>query len=144
MNVEIAKKVAGGLSIYCATCRAHWAGAERGVLCAEPRPCGSPLVGLSFPFHRPPGGISREGLRAFCFMCGGRAAGAVRAAGSAESFGVCAEHRGQLKDLRPERHGGGEFLVHHDGAFVPVGLVTLRRRTLLEEIAHNEELLGGE
>lgn len=144
MNVEIARKVAGGLSIYCATCRSHWAGAERGVSCAEVRPCGSPLAGLAFPFHQPLGGISREGLRGFCFLCGGRAVGAVRAPGSAESFGVCAEHRSRLKDLRPDRSPVGEFLVHQDGAFVPVGLVTLRRRTLIEEIAHNEKLLGGE
>jgi glycine hydroxymethyltransferase len=57
MKIEVAKKVAGGLSIFCATCRAHWDGEAWGTPCAERRPCGSPLVGLAFPHYRPIPGI---------------------------------------------------------------------------------------
>lgn len=143
MKVEVAKKVAGGLSVFCATCRAHWEGEAAGAPCSERRPCGSPLIGLSFPHYRPIPGVGREALRNFCFICGAAAAGAVRAEAGADHFGVCAAHRGMLKDLKPTRAAPGGMLVHHAGSFVPAAAVTLRPRTLSEEIAHNNLLLGG-
>lgn len=144
MKMEVAKKVAGGLSIFCATCRAHWDGEAWGTPCAERRPCGSPLVGLAFPHYRPISGISREALRGFCFICGGVPAGAVRAEGTQDHFGVCDTHRARLKDFKPTGGAAGGLLVHHDGTFVPASQVVLRPRTLSEEISHNCQVLGDE
>jgi len=92
--------VANGLSVICATCGRYWDGRRKGLpgsKCSVVKPCGSPIVRLTFPEYVGP----ITNFARMCFVCGGDSAYGLRVGASERVIGVCKQHVRMLKDVQP-------------------------------------------
>jgi len=113
--VKIAAAVSSGLSIVCATCEKYWGARDRepdGASCLAVDGCGSPIAGDVFHEYRGP----MTQFDSFCFVCGDRAAHAVRVNTHVRVIGVCSAHVQLVKTLKPEgRRAPNVVIISRDG-----------------------------
>lgn len=102
--VRVAREVRNGLSPVCATCSMYWEARDKGVpdnqclKAAQGVRCGSPLIGDSFSGYEGPMGGD---LERWCFICAEKADFGIRAIGKQRFVGICRDHLGKLRDIRP-------------------------------------------
>lgn len=99
-GVKVGLAIQRGVSIVCATCRRYWEGRARGLpdpKCTATRPCGSPLVSLTFPEYKGP----ITDFTQWCFVCGARATKGVKVREEPRVIGMCDEHVQWLGRVEP-------------------------------------------
>ena len=113
--VKIATAVSGGLSVVCATCEKYWDARDRAVdgdSCLAVDGCGSPIAGDVFHEYRGP----MTQFDSFCFVCGDRAAHAVRVDTHVRVIGVCSQHVELVKTLKPQgKRAPNVVIISKDG-----------------------------
>jgi predicted DNA-binding antitoxin AbrB/MazE fold protein len=99
-TVKVGLAVQSGVSVVCATCKYYWEGREKGLegaQCTVDKPCGSPLVGMDFPFYCGP----IDDFGRWCFVCGSAPLYFLSVPHSERVIGICEQHLEMLKSLRP-------------------------------------------
>ena len=90
----VADATGKGVSYICAHCELFWTGIfkkmDRCMAMAQKKPCGSVLVGMTFPEYKGP--LSRDTFPNICFVCGVEATDGVKVDGNEEMLGVCDVH----------------------------------------------------
>lgn len=124
--VKVGLAVQHGLSIVCATCERYWQGHELGTKCVTPGVCGSPLVGLTFPYYKGP----ITDFSRWCFVCGAGATAGVSVARQPRVFGICRQHIRYFSELEPRRgmdekarrrNGVNVVEIIANGVYTPIG-----------------------